>query len=141
MARRAMLIVAAVLSLGALATEPGVTVEEAWVREVPPGRDMSAGFLMLTNQTDDTIALVRVETEAARSVELHSTRHEDGMMSMQRVLAYTLEPQSTHRLAPGGDHLMLIGLRESPARGDSIALTLHFSDGSSLQVSAEVRAN
>ena len=43
-------------------------------------------------------------------------------------------------LAPGGNHVMLIGLTQQLKEGQQVDLTLKFSDGSSQQLTAPVRS-
>ena len=43
-------------------------------------------------------------------------------------------------LEPGGFHLMMLGLTETPAVGDTVELLLTFQEGGEVTVQAEVRA-
>ena len=42
-------------------------------------------------------------------------------------------------LGEGGYHIMLIGLKKPVNKGDIVAITLHFKEGSSIIVKADVR--
>jgi len=48
---------------------------------------------------------------------------------MQDVDALEIPPHGRCVLKPGGDHLMIIGLKSHPKPGDHIQLTLHFEPG------------
>jgi protein SCO1/2 len=83
---------------------------------------------------------VRVTTPAARTAELHEMfMSEDAMMSMRQVEAFEIAPHSRLRLAPGGRHLMLIDLSRDLQAGQTLPLTLAFSDGTTRNVTATVR--
>ena len=50
-----------------------------------------------------------------------------------------LPPDQTVSLEPGGLHIMLFDLTAPIAPGDRIPITLTFDDGSTREISAEVR--
>ncbi|MFX5085066.1 copper chaperone PCu(A)C, partial [Acinetobacter baumannii] len=61
--------------------------------------------------------LVGAETPAARSVEIHEQRMEDGVMRMRPLPGgVPLPPGETVTLGPGGTHLMLVGPTRALAR-------------------------
>jgi copper(I)-binding protein len=50
-------------------------------------------------------------------------------MGMETVPALEVLPGASRTLAPGGDHLMLMGLKSHPAENTEIEITLHFEPG------------
>jgi copper(I)-binding protein len=135
------LAVAALLSLTATLALAGgaLTVEDPYAHAVPPGQPNSAAFMGLVNGTGAPRALVGGSSDAADVVELHTHTMEDGMMKMRRVERIDLPAGETVTLAPGGLHLMLIGLKRGLNPGDRIALTLDLDDGAVLKVQAPGR--
>lgn len=131
------------LWLGAASTvwaqSASLRVSDAWVRSTPPGVTMSAAYLTIHNDAAAAATLVRVEAAAATTVELHRTTMEQGMMRMGPVRDVPVPARGTAVLKPGGYHVMLIGLRRPLAAGQRVALVLHFADGTTLHVEAEVR--
>jgi copper(I)-binding protein len=121
------------------APQATVTVSEARVQPMPPGAPASAAYLTLENTGAAPLRLVRALSPAAVSVELHENIEQNGMM-MMRPLSGPLEiaPGATLRLAPGGMHIMLIGIRSPLAEGDKVPLSLLFEDGSVAQAVASV---
>ncbi len=117
----------------------GVTVQDAWVRAMPPGARTSAAFLTLHNGDDRPHALVGAASDVARLVELHTHLHDHGVMRMRPVARIAIPAHGSVRLQPGGYHIMLIDLRHPIRAGDSVALTLRLEDGSTLAVQAEAR--
>ena len=116
-----------------------VTVEEAYVRAVPPGQPNSASFMVLTNKSSQDHALVSAESPISNVVELHTHVHDKGMMRMRRIEQIVIPAGKSVKLQPGGHHVMLIGLKQMPKPGDNADLTLVFEDGSKITVSAPVR--
>lgn len=131
----------ALLTLTATAALAGgaVTVNDPYVRAVPPGQPNSAAFMGLVNGTGAPRALVSGHSDAAEVVELHTHTMEDGMMKMRRVERISLPAGETVTLEPGGLHVMLIGLKHGLNPGDRIDLTLDLDDGGVLRVQAPVR--
>ena len=101
-----------------------LTVNDPYVRAVPPGQPNSAAFMGLVNGTGAPRALVGGRSDVAEVVELHTHTMEDGMMKMRRVERIDLPAGETVTLDPGGLHVMLIGLKRGLKPGDQIDLTL-----------------
>ena len=76
-------------------------------------------------------ALAAVTTPAARIVELHEMKTENGVMSMNKVERISAPPAE-------GAHLMLIDLVQPLRAGDTIQLQLTFADGTTAAVDAPV---
>ncbi|WP_028080937.1 copper chaperone PCu(A)C [Solimonas soli] len=118
-----------------------VTVQGAWLRATPPGVDVGAGYGTLRNDGDQPRQIVRVETGAADSAMIHSMSQDKGMMQMREAGALAVPAHGSVALTPGqGYHLMLMGLRQPLAAGQSVPVTFVLDDGSRLQVDFPVRA-
>ncbi|GAB4574095.1 MAG: hypothetical protein Kow0077_18920 [Anaerolineae bacterium] len=101
---------------------------------------VSAAYLTLTNSGGAADRLVGAETDAATVVEIHTVEMDNGVMRMRPVADGIEVPAGgSISLEPGGYHLMLIDLTRDLVAGETIALTLHFASGKTLQVEAEVR--
>jgi len=135
--RFAAALLAGLLSTVALAD---VEVQEAYVRATPPGMNVTAAFLRLQNNGGDNIALTGARSEAAGTVELHTHSEQDGVMRMRRIDGIEIPAHQSHWLKPGSDHLMLIDLKRPLHEGDSVELTLQFSSGGQVLVTAPVRS-
>ncbi|HEX7707823.1 MAG TPA: copper chaperone PCu(A)C [Thermoanaerobaculia bacterium] len=133
------LLVAVAVLLFANAAAAQVSIGAAWIREPNPARDLTAGFMSLTNHGDKEVSLVRAVSDAAKVVELHEMQMADGMMKMRQVERIAIAPKTTVKLEPGGLHLMLIGLSGPLADGDTVAMTLEFDDGTQAVIEAQVR--
>ncbi|GGO87495.1 hypothetical protein GCM10011348_40820 [Marinobacterium nitratireducens] len=117
-----------------------VTVSDAYARAVPPGQSNSAAFLVIRNDADEAVRLIDAASDSAGVVELHTHSEQDGVLKMRRIDAIEIPGRGEHSLAPGADHLMLIGLTRVLSEGDSIGLSLEFSDGQRLQLDVPVKS-
>ncbi|MCE9682921.1 copper chaperone PCu(A)C [Halomonas alkalisoli] len=127
----------------ALVTSPAladaVSIDQAQVRAVPPGSEISAAFMTLHNSGDEDIALVGASSPAAEAVELHDHTDIDGVMQMRQVHHVPVPAGGSAALAPGGLHMMLIKLTSPLVEGEPVELTLAFDNGESQVVEAPVR--
>jgi periplasmic copper chaperone A len=116
-----------------------IEIEELWLRESVPGAENGAGFGKLRNIGEEDTALVSVAADIADDVEIHQHTHRNGEMVMEQIESLLIPAGETVSLRPGGYHIMLMGLHERLATGESHSLTLHFADGSEQQLQVEVR--
>jgi copper(I)-binding protein len=139
--RTALFLVLVASTLPGVASDsaPVIDVADAYVRAVPPGQPNSAAFMNLTNRGGAARALVAAASPSAEVVELHTHAMVDGMMRMRQIEQIDVAPGATVNLAPGGLHVMLIGLTGPLGVGDTVTLTLEFDDGQRVEISAPVR--
>lgn len=117
-----------------------LSIEDAWIRALPPGAGMTAGYLVLSNTASTPVTLTGASSDAFNDVSLHETRVAGGISRMRHIEAFVVPANSTVEFAPGGRHLMLMGPSRSLAEGDKVQITLHFADRIDLTLAAEVRS-
>jgi len=136
----ATLLMLAACNSGDPAPAPGaptVTVADALCRPTPKGRQTTGCYMTLTASGDDR--LVSVESERAKYVQIHESRMESNMMMMQQMRdGLPLAAGQATALAPGGNHLMLLGVEEPLATGDTVTLKLTFATAAPVEVTARV---
>ena len=114
-----------------------VQAADAICRPTPVGRQMTGCYLTVTAATADQ--LVSVSSPDANMVQLHESRIESGMMMMRELReGMPLPAREAVALAPGGNHLMLLGVNEPLVAGDTVTLTLTFASSPPLEVTATV---
>lgn len=113
-----------------------IKIEEAWVRATVPGQKVAGAFMDITASRD--MALIGGTTPAAASVELHFMRMHDGGMEMREMESIKLPKGETVKLAPGGLHAMLIGLKAPIKAGKPVPMTLTFRDAGGQTSQVEV---
>ena len=127
-----LLVIVLVLLVGACRSEPSPTepvLEDAWIRSLPPGMKMTAGFGTLRNVTDEPVELVAFDCDVFEDVSLHLTEKVDGMSSMREIDSYALQPGEALSMEPGGYHLMLMGPLTNMAAGIIVTLDVTAADG------------
>ncbi len=114
---------------GAAWADGHLTVRDAWVRAIPPGATITAGYATLGNDGDAPVTILTAQSDAFRSVTLHETLVSDGVARMREIHRLVVAPGATVKLEPGGRHLMLMSPRHAPAVGEKIGITLLLRDG------------
>lgn len=122
----------------ALVTE-GMVVDQAYARATSARAYSGAAYVRLTNNTSQDDQLLRVETNVARAVELHTMTLTDGIMRMDMIRAIALPQGQTVALQPGGLHIMLLDLMRGLKAGEEIQLTLHFKYHAPIALSVPVQ--
>ena len=121
------------------AVAPGVTVKEPWSRRAMGG-DNGAAFMTITNATSQDDRVVSAETSVAQRAELHETMELDGVMRMiPQPDGFPLPAGATLELKPGGKHIMLVGLVNPLAPGETYQLTLNFERAGPITIEVPVR--
>jgi len=138
--RHVLIAIGLLLAGFAQAAEP-VRIEQAWARATVPGQEVGAAYMQLTSAAD--LELVKAESPAAGTLEIHMMRMQDGVMEMRMLETLHLPAGKTVKLEPGGFHLMLIDLKEPLKDGGKVGVTLHFKNArgetSTQQVDIPVR--
>jgi len=113
--------------------EPSVKVEAAWVQAVPPGAPATAAFMKVVNDSEQAVKISKGSSPAAEKVvPMITTRTEKGgkmVMGMETVEFLEIPANGSIELKPGGDHMMLMGLKEPLKVGATVKLVLEFEDG------------
>lgn len=123
---RSLLIAALVATASPALAAP--QVQAAWSRPAAQGTT-GAGFMILANPDARPDALVAVESPMARQVQIHQSSMKAGIASMQKLDRVALPAGGRVTFAPGGYHLMLMGLTKALKAGDTVPATLVFASG------------
>jgi copper(I)-binding protein len=119
-----------------------VAISDAWARATRPAQKVGAAYMTLQSTEDTT--LVKSESTAAGTVEIHSMTMDDGVMKMRMLESLELPAGKAVKLEPGGYHLMLFDLAKPLQAGETVEFTLHFKDSagntSTVKVQAPVKA-
>lgn len=132
------LLTAGVATQAATPAKSRMHVSHAWIR-VLPGTLPAGGYAEISNTGDTSITLSSASSPAYARVMLHKSSMHNGMSSMHMIKQLTLPAHATIKLAPGGYHLMLMQATHKVSPGDSVPITLHFADGSQLEVDFTAR--
>ncbi|RCW88113.1 copper chaperone PCu(A)C [Paracoccus lutimaris] len=110
----------------AAAAEGTVSVHDGYARGANP--KSGAAFMVIENAGTTACTLMGATSDAADKAELHTSRDERGVMKMVATGPIEIGPGSSHELARGGDHVMLMGLKAPLKDGETVPLVLDFGD-------------
>ena len=126
-------------SAGVLAAAAdNIAVQDPYVRLAPPNAPATGAFMIIKNNGDQDVKVLKADNPASRVTELHTHLNEGGVMKMRPVPAIDIKAKGEAVLKPGGLHVMLIDLKAPMKEGDLVPITLTFDDGSSKKVDAKV---
>lgn len=109
-------------------------VQAAWSRPAGQGAT-GAGFMTLANPDAKPDALVAAQSPLAREVQIHQSSMKGGIASMQKAARVPVPAGGRVTFAPGGYHLMLMGLTKPLKAGDTVPVTLTFASGARVKAS------
>jgi periplasmic copper chaperone A len=121
-----------------LAADDGVMVHEAWARASAGAATTGAAYVTLMGGTQPD-SLVGASTPVAAKAEPHATINDNGVMKMRPAGAVPIPAHQMVTFAPGGTHIMLMGLKQPLAAGQSFPLTLTFAHAAPVTVDVKVR--
>ncbi|MFA7248615.1 MAG: copper chaperone PCu(A)C [Dehalococcoidia bacterium] len=125
------------------AAGPQITLTDVWARATPGLPDEnSAIYATVQNKgaKAERIVSASVPETITKRVELHTMVKDGDMMKMQQVDGLDVPASGTLKLAPGGFHIMLIGLAKQLKVGDTFTVTLKLASGATVESKVEVRA-
>lgn len=118
----AVICLALMPTLGLAGDPADVVVSRAWVRATVPGQPVAAAYMDVTSALGGT--LTHVAADLAGEVQVHSMRMDGDVMRMRELAQLVLPKGQTVRLAPSGNHLMLLQLRQPLRPGDVVRFDL-----------------
>ncbi|HCY62230.1 MAG TPA: hypothetical protein DHV59_05250 [Oxalobacteraceae bacterium] len=113
-------------------------ITDAWVRATVPGQPVGGAYMKIDSTTPAT--LVHVETAVAKEVQVHAMHMDNGVMKMREHGQLAIPAGKTVELAPGGLHLMLLGLKQPLKAGDTISLKMTFIDANKAKTTSVIKA-
>jgi periplasmic copper chaperone A len=117
-----------------------LVIDTPWSRATPRGAKVGGGYLAIENTGANPDRLVSISTPAADKVELHEMTVQDGVMRMRPLASgIAIPPNGTVTLAPGGLHIMFMGLKRPLQQGEKFPARLSFEKSGSVDVTFEVR--
>lgn len=124
---------------GCTADDPApVVLEDIVITEPRPGANMSAGYLRISNNRSEPLAITRVESPQFGKIEIHETTTIDGVSRMRPLPALEVPANGSVVLERGGKHLMLMRPGDDLSR---VSLDFYSGDELLLSVDTEIAAD
>lgn len=120
------------------AGQPTLELENAWVRVLPPTQGNTAAYVVVRNPGPSAVRITGASAKLAERVELHDSIEVEGMQRMQQQAHVDVPAGGQIEFAPGGLHLMLLGLERMPVAGETLQLCLELGS-ETLCTQAEAR--
>jgi len=140
MNRRNLLLVLAALGLSPFVAQAhefkagDLVIEHPWSRATGQSRP-AVGYLKIRNTGKAAERLLGAETRIAASMMLHANVIETGVAKMTSVAGLEIPPGAEVALEPkGAYHLMIMGLKQPLAEGDTFPVTLIFEHAGRVDV-------
>jgi copper(I)-binding protein len=115
-----------------------LSVANVVVPEPLPGTRITAGYLTIENNSDQSIVIERVTSPQFARVEMHQTILEDDVARMVPLAPLIVDRRSSVRFVPGGKHLMLSDWPQDIVTGLQITIEFHYDGGGLLIVATTV---
>lgn len=116
-----------------------VSIENAWIREAPPGASAMAGYMHIINSSDDTIILQKADSPDFRVIEFHRSIEKNSVYKMEPHLHIHLAANSTFELKPGDYHLMMLNPKKMLKAGDVVKISSQFSGETTIMTEVPVK--
>ncbi|MEV0587168.1 copper chaperone PCu(A)C [Nonomuraea sp. NPDC050310] len=112
-----------------------LTVTDPWVKTAAKG--MSAAFGTLVNHSASDLTVASAATPVSPMVELHETVEDGGKMQMRpKKGGFVIPAGGSVELKPGGNHIMLMGVKAPIEAGAEVPFTLTLGDGTTVTFTA-----
>ena len=115
-------------------------VRDGWIRLVPGGMPMHAGFARIDNPCAAARKITAVASDAYGDASLHETTLVNGISRMRALPVLVVPAHGSVELKPGGLHLMLMDPKKPLKPGDHVALRFQADGGRAIGGDFVVRA-
>jgi len=116
-----------------------LTIDHPWVRASLGAVPNTAGYMTIINAGDAPDTLIAASSPAVERVELHEHVRDGEVLRMREVEGGIAIPAGGKvAFAPGGLHLMLMGVKEKLKAGTVVDVTLEFKKAGTVEIVAMV---
>lgn len=117
-----------------------LTISHPWSRATAPSQKVGAVFMKISTNAETEDRLIGAESPDAETVEIHGHTMDGDVMRMRPVEGVDIPATGEAILAPGGFHIMLIGLKAPLFEETVIPLTLIFEKAGKVEIEAVIEA-
>ncbi len=117
---------------------PPLTISNLVVFEPLPGSNMTAAYLTLTNNSDQSITIDNVTSPQFARVQMHETVIQDDVARMLALAPLIVERHRSMHFEPGGKHLMMSATTKETVAGRPGPGEFHYESNGLLIVATTV---
>ena len=112
-----------------------------FARATLPNAPVAGGFVTIVNTGAEDDRLVSATSDIARETQIHEMAMEGDVMKMRQLSDGLVIPAGeTVTLAPGGYHIMFMGLTGSLVEGETVPVILTFERAGTVTVALHIGA-
>ncbi len=115
-------------------------IDHPWSRELPPNAAAGGAYFVVHNHGKTADRLIGVQTPQAAKAEMHTMVQLGEVMKMQQLDSVGIPAGGEAVFAPGGNHVMLFGLKKPLVAGERFPMTLQFEHAGKVEVEVQVEA-
>ena len=115
-------------------------INKAWSRATPPGAQAGVVYMTIENTGAEADTLQSVSTPLSANAMIHESVMKNGVMTMSHMMALPIPAKGSVLLAPGGLHVMLMGLPQPLKAGTTLPLTLNFEKAGTVTLDVPILA-
>ncbi len=115
-------------------------IDHPWSRELPPNAAAGGAYFVVHNHGKTADRLVGVQTPQAAKAEMHTMVQLGEVMKMQQLDSVGIPADGEAVFAPGGNHIMLFGLKKPLVAGERFPMTLQFEHAGKVEIEVQVEA-
>jgi periplasmic copper chaperone A len=116
-------------------------VESAWIRTAPASATTLAAYAVLRNTGTSLLNITETSAPSMQMAMLHETSIVNGVAQMRMLASLSIPAGANVVLAPGGKHIMLMGMKSVPKQGDHVTIVFTDSLGCATRAEFSVQAN
>ena len=135
-----LLTFAALLAISQMAKANGIEIVDPYARATIGAAKTGVVYLKLVNRTAQADRLRAVSADVAGHAALHVHAMNNDVATMDAIACLELAPAAEVEFAPGGLHVMLMGLSKPLREGDSFPLRLTFDRAGEISVDIPVKS-
>ncbi|MFE2282726.1 copper chaperone PCu(A)C [Streptomyces sp. NPDC059443] len=116
------------------AAKPKLTVSGGYMPE-PVNDQMAGAFMVIKNGSKTADKLTGVTSTLSDDLQIHETKDQ----KMQQVQSMDVPANGELKLERGGNHVMFMGLKNTPKVGDKVTVELRFEKADPVKVELDVK--
>jgi hypothetical protein len=118
-----------------------INISLPFTRATLPNAPVAGGFLTIENTGTEPDRLVSAISDIAGDTQIHEMAMEGDVMKMRQLVdGLPIPAGGTVVLAPGGFHIMFMGLKQSLVEGETVTVTLTFEKAGTVDVILPIAA-